>query len=152
MICHIHLLTPQVFMFTTETTRDKPYKCEMCGKSFTWSSTFQVHQRSRIGNNIVSVVNVGNTFPCPQILNVSSQFILETNLPIVNNVENPWHGNHAFKHNTVHTAEKHFKNKGHGNYFNTISKLGAHRSMNDTNLIGNYCPSIHKVMVLEMRK
>lgn len=84
-----HLLTPQVFMFTTETTRDKPYKCEMCGKSFTWSSTFQVHQRSRIGNNIVSVVNVGNTFPCPQILNVSSQFILETNLPIVNNVENP---------------------------------------------------------------
>jgi hypothetical protein len=37
-------------------------------------------------------------------------------------------------------------------YFSKTSKLGAHRSMHEANLIENYCPNIHKEMLFKMRK
>lgn len=55
-------------------------------------------------------MNEGNTFPGTQIFSVSSEFILESNLTNVNNVENPWQGNHAFKHNIACILERKLAN------------------------------------------
>jgi hypothetical protein len=46
-------------------------------------------KESILENNFISVMNVGNTFLGTQIFSVSSEFILESNLTNVNNVENP---------------------------------------------------------------
>ncbi|XP_023500159.2 zinc finger protein 556 isoform X2 [Equus przewalskii] len=40
-------------------TREKPYKCEKCGKAFGWSSSLHKHVRKHTGEKPINVSNVG---------------------------------------------------------------------------------------------
>ncbi|EDL39831.1 mCG58353, partial [Mus musculus] len=64
----------------------------------------------------------------------------------VKNAENSSHEKHVFKHNRACRPESNPTNiKGHGKYFSTISKFGAHRSMHETNFIALSCDYTKKL-------
>ncbi|KAL4831586.1 hypothetical protein H8958_013563 [Nasalis larvatus] len=49
-------------------TEKKPYKCEVCGKAFNWSSALNKHKRIHIRQKPCIVKNVANLFNVPQPL------------------------------------------------------------------------------------
>ncbi|KAJ8869816.1 hypothetical protein PR048_028825 [Dryococelus australis] len=93
---------PQTREYTQERspTREKPYKCEQCGRSFTESSHLTSHRRTHTGEKPYKCEQCGRSFT---------------------------ESSHLTSHRRTHTGEKPYKCEQCGRSFTQLGNLTKHR-------------------------